>query len=1002
MIYGLYFLCKERLLFNIRNNNIRKMKITSSFIFLVICLSSLFAHGQNFQNTMSLDGSWEIIFDDRNEGVEGQWHLNKNYDAHSDIHQIDVPSCWEEYEKNYEGVAFYRKSFTVPQNWSDKIITLNFDASNYMTQVWLNEEVVGFHEGGYTPFSFRIDKLAKPGEDNIVTVRVISPIILTDKRIDGLGRQEVPMWRGAITGGIWQSVSLEVSGKTRITDVFLEPDIHDNTVTFNLEIENSETIKKTSEVQIRILSDQGKEVVILEKQIEVLPGKKNIRYELAIEEAKYWSVDSPYLYQAEVNLKENGDTSDQWSSKFGMREFTAKDNQFVLNGKPIYLKASFFEGLYPVKLAYPDSREMAIKEIQLAKEAGFNMIRPWRKPAPPMWFDLCDSLGMLTVGSLAVECMHRPISTPRLSHVVENEVRQTILANRNRTCIVQWELFNEINRPILAQMLNSMSILARELDPTRMILDESGGWGLGANVYLPYERTPITFNDIHHYSGSQVHEKEYNGYLAIAKTNDEMKALGLGGAKGYGKNVVKGAMSYVSELGYGSTPDLTINNQRFASEGNPIVAPTIYHKKMEDELKYALKQSGFDKIYPDLQDFYLEQQKMHGIANKRIIEAVRSNTSIAGYCVHALVGGDWVIGAGLLDLWRNPKTLAYDMTKEANQEQIAAIRLLPRNIYAGQGAMLEIKGINELETEAATVSITIKAIKGKAVFKKTVEKDLEHGISTLFTDELNTSELKGNYTVEVNIKAKDGKLITSNSQQFDVFTAKQLEAPQIKFAVVDPSNTLQAFFQKRNIDFVPFDDSIDKNTLVLVGKANQKNESYMAQAQAVTEFVKQGGHAIFLEVPGKRTNRFHIGGDLKEIESNTLPFGAEMNTPWEALGGWASKSHIVTDHPVFDGLPTNMIMHGVYENVHPKTSMAKQKGKYIAGLIGYDHFPSHNIMLRHYNGPGETWWSADVLETEIGEGKLLLSTLDLIKHLGSDPVAEKILFNMIRFASENE
>ena len=171
----------------------------------------------------------------------------------------------------------------------------------------------------------------------------------------------------------------------------------------------------------------------------------------------------------------------------------------------------------------------------------------------------------------------------------------------------------------------------------------------------------------------------------------------------------------------------------------------------------------------------------------------------------------------------------------------------------------------------------------------------------------------------------------------------------------------------------------------------------MQQAKAVIEFVQRGGKAIFLEVPGQRTERFHIGGDLKEIPSSALPFGAEMNTPWEALGGWASKSHIVTDHPVFKGLPTEMIMHGVYENVHPKTSMAKIEGKYIAGLIGYDHYPSHDIMVRHYIGPGETWWSADVLETEMGEGTMLLSTLDLIRNLDSDPVAELILFNMIDY-----
>ena len=946
---------------------------------------------------LSLNGSWEIIFDDQNEGVEQSWHLEKNYNQHPRVRQITVPSCWEEYEKDYEGIAFYRKKFVIPDHWKDKILELEFDASNYITQVWLNEQVVGFHEGGYTPFSFRIDKLAKPGEQNILTVRVIGPIILTDKRIDGLGRQEVPMWRGAITGGIWQPVRITATGLVRFTDVFLEPNISTNTVSINAEIENTKTIFETLEIFVGILSNEGLEVSKLEKSIETHPGKNHFRWELKVPDAQYWSMDRPYLYKVKLDLNNDGDPSDKWTFKFGMREFTIKDDKFYLNGNPIYLKASFFEGLYPVKLAYPDSREMAIKEIQLAKEAGFNMIRPWRKPAPPMWLDLCDSLGMMTVGSLAVECMKRPISTPRLPFVVENEVRQTILSNRNRTCIVQWELFNEINRPILAQMLNSMSLLARDLDPTRMILDESGGWGEGANLYLPYQRIPFKFNDIHHYSGSQVHEKEYNGYLAIARTDEEIEQLGLGDTKGYGRNVVEGIMSYVSELGYGSTPDLTLNNELFEKKGNPIVAPTIYHKKMADEAAIAIKKAGFEDIYPDLQDFYLEQQKMHGIANKRMIEATRSNDRIAGFCVHALTGGDWVIGAGLLDLWRNPKTEVYEMTKQACQPQIVAIRILPRNVYAARGASLEITGINEMASKPSNISINIITDDGKSIFSKKLDKNFEHGISTLFKERLITQSWEGSYTVEVKVEDKSGNLITSNNQLFDVFTDEHFDIPDIKIAVVDTEQSLTSFLEKRNIKFVEFSQDIDKNTLVVVGEAMRKDPTYINQVQAVDAFVLSGGRAVFLDVPGKRVERLHIGGVLNEVDIEALPFGAEMHSQWVALGGWAGKSHIVTDHPVFKGLPTNIIMHGVYENIHPKTSLSKQKGKYIAGMIGHDHYPNSDIMVRHYNGPGETWWAADVLEAPKGKGIMLLSTLDLIDHLNVDPVAEKILFNMINY-----
>lgn len=969
-----------------------KKYLLLSLIF-VLSLNCIAQSNEHFRR--SLNGNWDIIFDHNNQGVKEDWYLDKNFEK-QDYKKIKVPSCWEEIEKDYEGAGIYRTKFMIPENWSHKIIQLNFEAVNYKSEIWLNDQVVGFHEGGYTPFSFRVDRLAKVGEENTLVVRVISPIILTDKYIDGLGRQEVPMWRGAITGGIWQSVSIEAKGTLGLKDVFIEPKIDTNTAVFNIEIENTETTFENAEVNVKISSNEGKIMVVKTQRLEALPGKNKLQLSLNIPDATYWSTYNPYLYQAEVTVKKEDEVSDQWIHKFGMREFTVVDDQFYLNGEPIYLKATFFEGLYPVGLAYPDSREMAIKEINLAKEAGFNMIRPWRKPAPKMWLDLCDEMGVLTVGSLVVECMHRPISTPRLPFVVENELRKTILSNRNRTCIVQWELFNEINRPILAQMLNSMSVLARELDPTRMILDESGGWGEGANIFLPFERIPKKFNDIHHYSGSQVDQEEFNGYLATAKSDEDKEKLGLEKYKGYGKNVVPGIMSYISELGYGSTPNLKLNNKEFAEKGNPIVAPTIYHKELDDGYKAALKKIGFDKIYPNVEDFYLEQQKMHGIANKRMIEATRLNTTVAGYCVHALVGGDWVLGAGLLDLWRKPKTLVYDKTKEANQKQITPIRILPRNVYAEKGAQLEVHGVSELADENVSVLIKIISEKGKTVHKENINKEFANGVSTLYTSNLDTKTLKGNYTVNVEVKNNSGKIIASNYQSFDVFTEKQLEIPKVKIAVVDFDNSLSGFLKSKNIDFIPFTPELDKNIPVLVGKTKKKNQKYKEAVEQVRDFAKSGGYVVFFEVLGNRVPGFER--ELQEIEADVLPLGAEMQQKWATRGGWAAKSHVVTKHPIFKGLPTEMIMHGVYENVHPVVAMSKIKGNYIAGLIGYDHFPNNEIMRRHYNGTGDVWWAADVLETSFGKGKMLLSTLRIIEFLGKDPVAEKLLYNIINYS----
>lgn len=976
----------------------KKRFTTFGLIALVTVSNYVFCQSGQGLEKLSLDGNWEVIFDDKNLGVIEKWYLKKNYDTHPSKQIISVPSALELTSKDYEGVALYRKQFLIPDDWKGQIIEVHFEAVNYKAELWLNDEVVGFHEGGYTPFSFRIDKLLKMGEENQLVVRVITPIILTDKNIDGLGRQEVPMWRGAINGGIWQSVSLSRKASINLKDVFLEPNIKSKSLEVNLEIFNHKVMPLDASLQIDIFSQDNLLVLTAQKSIALDPGKTNLKQRLSFSEIKLWDIDNPNLYSAEIKLKYASKISDQWNHKFGFREFTVQNEEFYLNGKPIYLKAAFFEGLYPVGLAYPDSREMAVKEIRLAKEAGFNMIRPWRKPPPKMWLELCDEMGILVVGSLAVECMYRPISTPRLPFVVENELRKTILSNRNRTCIVQWELFNEINRPILAQMLNEMSVLARELDPSRMILDESGGWGAGANIYLPYNKTPTKFNDIHHYSGSQVDQEEFDGYLATGKTKEEIKALNLLKNKGYGKNVVPGIMSYISELGYGSTPNLVQNNIIFSKKGNPISAPSRYHKALDDSYEKALKKVGFDKIYPSTEALYLEQQKMHGIANKRMIEASRLNNSIKGYCVHALVGGDWVIGAGLLDLWRNPKTLTYEMTKAANQPVITPIRILPRNVYKDQGFDLKVFGVNEMDLDNVKVLIEIVDAAQKIIYSETFVRDFKRGISTILNKNISSADMLGAYQVQLTLFDGNEKKLSYNIENFNVFSAEGLSVSPKSIAVHDPEGTLSNFLTSKGIDFVLFDANVDPKIPLLVGLSKNKKQ-YDIDAEIIRNFVKEGGYAVFFEVKGE--NSKNSNRDLKEISDQGLPTQAQILGKWPTLGGWAAKSHIVTDHPIFEGLPSNQIMHGVYENIHPVSSMVKQEGAYIAGLIGYDHFPNNDIMLRHYNGPGEVWWAADVLETRMGQGKMLLSTLQIINYLGKDPVADKILFNIINYLTHN-
>ncbi|MBF0199426.1 MAG: hypothetical protein HQL32_17055, partial [Planctomycetes bacterium] len=645
-----------------------KIKPLSILLFFLLFLAFSTPHHAAAKELLSLDGKWEIVFDHDNMSQGVGKNLPSVYETLGKKRIITVPSAWELIEQDYEGVAVYKHTFEIPSNWNKKIVRLHFGAVNYRSEVWLNDEAVGFHEGGFTPFEFRVDKLLKGTGKNTLLIRVLGPIVLQDKEIDGIRKMETPQWRAGLTGGIWQSVNLIATDRVYVDDIFIEPKLSDNSANFHVTLDHTGIKKEKIELEVSIseVANPSGKVVQTRLPWNLHPGINRKDFSFTIQNPKYWSPDAPNLYKADVKVIVNNQESDHWSDRFGMRELTIRNKDFYLNGKPIYIKATFFEALYPNMVAFPDSIEMARREIKLAKDAGFNMIRPWRRPSAPIWLDLADEMGVLVVGSPTLECMTLPLSTAYLPKRVESEIRESVLRDRNRACIVQWELFNELHRPVLKQMMRPMAMLARELDPSRLILDESGGWAYGASLYLPCEYEPIKFNDIHNYPGPFINNEQYDGYLSVGMTKKEKDAAGLKGNTP-GRNVIPGLMSFISELGYGSLPNLVANNKQFEKEGNPLTPAYRYHRRLAEGQKRIIKESGFEKIFPDLEDFCLQQQEIHGAANKRMIEGVRANPDIDGYCIHALSAGDWILGAGLIDLWRNPKTYAYEATKAANQ-----------------------------------------------------------------------------------------------------------------------------------------------------------------------------------------------------------------------------------------------------------------------------------------------------------------------------------------------
>jgi len=92
-------------------------------------------------------------------------------------------------------------------------------------------------------------------------------------------------------------------------------------------------------------------------------------------------------------------------------------------------------------------------------------------------------------------------------------------------------------------------------------------------------------------------------------------------------------------------------------------------------------------------------------------------------------------------------------------------------------------------------------------------------------------------------------------------------------------------------------------------------------------------------------------------------------------------------------------MGPVYENVWARHTLLDVRGETVAGAIGFDFAPDFELRKRHYYGPGDTWWGSDVAIVPVGRGRCILSQLRLVDNLGKDPVADKILYNLIEFTT---
>lgn len=495
---------------------------------------------------LNLNGLWNYAITKKDAP------LPNNFDG-----KILVPFC---VESSLSGVGktisgdnslWYERTLEIPADWKGKNILLNFGAVDWKAEVFIDNNKIGEHTGGYTPFSFDITKYIKGGKCNL-SVRV------WDNTSTGIPRgKQHSKPRGIFytaVSGIWQTVWIEPVSATHITNIKTTPNL--DASSFDICAFSND---KDAIAEIKVL-DAGK-VVATNK------AKANNLATVFIENPKLWSPDSPFLYDIEINLSKGGNVVDTIKSYAAMRKFeimaASKFGRaaFKLNNKKIFTFATLDQGWWPDGLYTAPTDKALLFDVERTKALGFNSIRKHVKVEPARWYTHCDRTGIIVWQDMPSiffnnsnewqpHCFFagkEKSPTEDIENTYRKEWKEIIDYLYSYPCIAIWVPFNEAWGQFKTREITAWT---KNYDPSRLVNSASGG-NFFSDCGDIVDSHSYPKPEIIIFDASRINVVGEYGGLGIAIKNhlwaEDKKNWGYGGLKTV-ENATQEFISYTQEL----------------------------------------------------------------------------------------------------------------------------------------------------------------------------------------------------------------------------------------------------------------------------------------------------------------------------------------------------------------------------------------------------------------------------------------------------------------------
>jgi len=438
------------------------------------------AHPQDFmtnaggRNFISLNGKWQIIIDPYDAGA-GDWKpvwRDQTASGKTDFYEykfidavtLTVPGDWNSQNrelKYYEGTIWYKKTIRY-QKKNKKKNFLYFSGVNYECDVYLNNEKLGSHEGGFTPFQFDITDKIKNG-DNSIILRVNNT-----RRVDGIPAMNFDWWN---YGGITRDVYLVETPESFIKDYFVQ-------------------LAKNSKTEIKGWVALSTPAV---KKVSVLIPELKIKYNTQTDgngkallkitaKPVLWSPRKPKLYTVIIKTE-----TDSVRESIGFRNISVRGTDILLNGKSIFLKGINIHEEIPQRSGRAWSETDALQLLNWAKDLGCNFVRTTHYPHNEHMVRLAEKMGIMIWEEIPL-WQGIQFTNPEILKKANRFLDEMIARDRNRCAVILWSLSNEtIPSDSRNKTLAAMAAHARSLDSTRLITS--------AFNHVVYDKNTVTIED---------------------------------------------------------------------------------------------------------------------------------------------------------------------------------------------------------------------------------------------------------------------------------------------------------------------------------------------------------------------------------------------------------------------------------------------------------------------------------------------------------------------------